>query len=182
MRESPHWQSRIQVTMKFLPLIAALASLTTPLPAQNRNLELSLRLSQQAMSMNSSLAVVVTWRNLSGDHAVALRGEPGPSDSGGLEFVVMDANGSNRALTPFRGRLSAAEVAAGDRKVDLSPGHGHGISFRLTPRDLFPGPGRYQVGVRYASPLPSSGNPSVRAEVLEGARAESRLYEVEVLP
>jgi hypothetical protein len=128
------------------------------------------------------MPVTVTWRNATTDRIVALRGEPGPSDTGGLEFVVVEAGGSARSYAPFRGRLSAAEVASGDRRIELRPGHGYGISLRLNARDVFPAPGIYRISVRYASPMPSSGNSSLRAELLEGARAESSAIEVEVLP
>jgi hypothetical protein len=165
-------------------MLAALALLcaTAPVVAQNPQIQLSLQVPSVVVAHTGKLPISVSWRNLSPDRTIALRGEPGPSDTGGLEFVIVDARGIARSVAPYVGRISATDVATGDRRIELLPGHGHGISLRLRVGDLLPQPGRYRLGVRYTSPMPAPGNASMRPDLFEGVQAESDLIEIEVRP
>jgi hypothetical protein len=74
------------------------------------------------------------------------------------------------------------QVVNGSRRIELLPGHGHGIAARYAASELFPEPGRYRISASYQSPLPAPGNPSATAGAIEGSIATAVAIEIEVLP
>jgi hypothetical protein len=144
-------------------------------------LELKVHSPLASVSMNQSLPLAVVWTNQS-TQRVVLRGEPGPSVSGGLTITITDSDGVSRNLAPRRSRLTTQQVVNGSRRIELLPGHGHGIAARLAASELFPVPGRYRISASYQSPLPTPGNPSATAGAIEGSIATAAAVEIEVLP
>lgn len=149
--------------------------------AQTGGLDLRVHLTVSSIRMSQSLPVAVIWTNRSTQRLI-LRGEPGPSVSGGLTITITDSNGVSRDLAPRPSRLSVQQVASGNRWIELLPGHGHGIAARLPASELFPAPGRYRIGARYQSPLPAPGNTSATAGAIEGSSAAAIAVEIEVRP
>lgn len=145
-------------------------------------LDLKVHLPVVSVRLTQFVPVAVIWTNLSPSQPVVLRGEPGPSIPGGLTITITDSSGVARDLAPRRSRLSTQQVATGNRRIELLPGHGHGIALRLAASELFPGPGRYRISARYQSPLPAPGNTSATAGAIEGSSASAAAIEIEVLP
>jgi hypothetical protein len=124
---------------------------------------------------------VVEVSNIEPKKRVVLRGRLGFSEAGGLELVVIDSQGTRRAIEPIPGDLTREQARSGSHKVVLDAGHGMGIPWQLPAQDLFPAAGHYQVLVNYRSPMPTSSNPSVVEGDIEGSEATSNVVEVEVV-
>ena len=133
-------------------------------------------------SLSATIPVAIVWTNRSTSQRVVLRGEPGPTQAGGLSLFVVDDNGVSRALVRLAGRLSLDEVVNGSRRIELAPGHGHGISKRFRVNEIFPAPGRYRIEARYQSPLPVAGNSTISPGAIEGSSAVAMSVEIEVTP
>lgn len=109
-----------------------------------------------------------------------MRGNPGFRKDGGLRLIVVDASRARREIEAPSGEFRASDVAALDRLVLLEPSSGYNMLLRVPARKLFPGPGRYELVLEYASPLPSGGGRT--GDYIEGITAVSSPLSVEVLP
>lgn len=168
-------------------LCCALLSLVLTLPAFAQSgstsaLEMAVHVPVTRVRFDETLPISVVWKNRSPSQTLVLRGEPGPSAAGGLSLFVIDANRSSRPLPVAAGRMTLQEVVSGSRRIELAPGHGHGIAKRFRVNEVFPSPGRYRIEARYQSPIPIVGNPTISPEAIEGSSAVAISVEIEVTP
>lgn len=162
-------------------LLLALAS--SAVFAQGRpSVQVTVSTPTPKVRLDEEIAIHVFIQNAEQQRRVALRGEPGFSEAGGVRIEFSDERGTRSLIPATRGTLSLSEAREGDRAMVLEPGEGLGLQRRLPVEAVFQRPGRYTIRAFYESPSPSARNPSVDRNNVEGVTAQSAELTIEVTP
>lgn len=166
---------------KHLPVALLLALASNAVFAQGRpSVEVTVSTPTPKVRLDEELAIHVFIQNAEQQRRVALRGEPGFSEAGGVRIEFADEQGTRSLLPTTAGTLSIAEAREGNRAIVLEPGEGIGMHRRLPVEAVFQRPGRYTIRAFYESPSPSARNPNVDRNNVEGATAQSAELTIEV--
>lgn len=158
---------------------AVLISIATPVHA-DALVNVTLKIPTTKVRLDQTIPVEVVFSNVSDTSRVVLRGKPAFNEAGGAELVLIDAVGVRTRIPPMRNERTLDSVRAGSRRTVLAPQTAVGMQRRLRLGDVVAKPGRYELVVNYASPLPSDDNRSVIEGEIEGSRAVSKPVVIEV--
>jgi hypothetical protein len=164
-------------------LIPTHAAERTPLPASAEspaNVQLRWQSSMTSVRIDRPFTALAILQNLESQRRVVMRGNPGFRSDGGLQLRVVDASRSNRQIDAPRGELTPTEVRDSGRMLLLAPQESYSMLIKVPARQLFAAPGRYELYLEYASPLP--GNGTRDSGGVEGATATSAALIIDVLP
>jgi hypothetical protein len=130
--------------------------------------------------LDQVIALYVSLSNTEARRRVVLRGEPGFGDAGGIRIDFEDDRGTRSLLPTTPGTLTLSEAQEGNRAIVLEPGESIGMHRMLPVAAVFQKPGRYKLRAYYESPTPSTRNPNVDRNNVEGATAQPDDLTIEV--